>query len=236
MPTRRQFLTTLGAGAVGSVALSTPATASHPERQPDHVTVAYDENWLKTYQPLLAFEGDGLDKLIGLYGLRATSPEYDTDVAVFWADYTNQQGWIGPDSHYGDTEPCYVFVDSDTGDVVEVRASVYHWLADSGSPPGLPLEDKRPRLGVIAPHHQYRAAREDENTVTVTLRNLVDAYDTWLANGMEQDVAVGAVLNPWLMQSRESWWGEGRLGYNFNGALVAFWARVGVGTVGTLEV
>lgn len=236
MPTRRQFLTTFGAAALGSAALSTPAAAEHDEAKPEHVTIEYDEDWLQTYRPLLTFEGDAHDKLIGLYGLKATSPEEDTDVAVYWASYTDQQGWLGPtDSHFGDHEPCHVYVDSDTGDVVEVIASIYHWLAGSGSPPSLPMEGKQPRLGVMDPHHQYRAAGEDENTVTVTLRNLVDAYDSWLANGMEDDLAVGTVRNPWLMQSRESWWSGGRLGLGFNQFLVSAYASIGVGSVGRLE-
>lgn len=211
MPSRRTFLRHAGRGAValaGVSVLSGGASAlARDEHKPDHVTLTFDEGKLDRYRPRLVFEESSRDQLIGLYGWYATSPEHETDVAVYWASYTHQDGvtMTDLDSHYGDHEPIYVFVDSVTGDVQRIHYSAYHWLK------GTAVTDREhPRFRVFHPHHHY--IKTETEGVLVGVEDLHDVFDSWLTNGLEEDLAPGSVVNPWSMKVRQYWWRKGTFG------------------------
>jgi starvation-inducible outer membrane lipoprotein len=94
---------------------------------------------------------------------------------------------------------------------------------------------KRPRLRVINPWHQYTVAAEDAEVQQKTVEDLRDEYRSWLRNGLEESVAVGATTNPWSMASRSSWWREGTLGLNLNERRIKVAQTLGLDTVGELS-
>lgn len=247
MPTRRDFCRGLAVGGVTLGLGATVAMASHADTQPDHVTVAYDESQLDTYVPELVFPPAAEEKFLGLYGAWCTSTEYDVDAAVYWASYTHQEG-LSPfyglvsDSHRGDHEPCFVFVDSD-GEVVQIIASIYHWMAGKVPAADAALVDEtHPHLQVIKPWHQYTAVRDGAVGTRPDVLDLTEAMPSWLRNGLEESLAPGAGLyNPWVMRQpdRESWWRrESTFGLqtkSFNQYLVETMASLNVGQLGSLE-
>lgn len=202
MPTRRQVLAAVG--IAGTVAVTGRASASHPTARPEAVTLSYDEATLKQYRPKLILRNLDVEPL-ALHGWVARSPDRETDVCVYWAEYTHQNGVSEYDSHFGDHEPVYVAVDSESGAVREVVASVYHWLRGRTTTPT--LDGQHPLLRVISPWHHYTAAAEVGQAVA--LANLDESFDGWLANGLESDLHVGSVTNPWVMlgaDGRTHWW------------------------------
>lgn len=232
--TRRSFLRTAGTVALGAGVLSATATASHFEAQPEHVTLSFDESTLKTYRPALDIPSQELDKFLGLYGLVATSPEYDTGCCVYWSSWTHQEGWLGNlDSHYGDHEPVYVFFDHDSGEVTKVVASIYHWMAGRSEPPAIPMDETHPRLRVISPWHQYTAA--DGSGSFYGIEDLTSAFQSWLDNGLEDDLEPGTVVNPWIMEGRGDWWRRGWTGFSLNAVLVSAFRSAGIGEEGSLD-
>jgi len=247
--TRRAFIRRTGAGlAVGTAALGMTgsAAASHLENVPEHVTIEYSEDLLNRYRPRLVFPTEARDKLIGLYGWVARSNGYDTDALVYWCKYTHQEGWAASlDSHWGDHEPLCIEVDSQTGEVVRLRASVYHWLKGEVTGESIPMyDDTHPMLRVIAPWHQYTAPQPADSGAFVDVRDLTDAgqgLDAWLANGLEESLYQGSCTEPWVMRSRPSWWRNSQvalgidLPFSLDAATVRTARRLGVGKAGTLE-
>lgn len=208
------------------------------------MTLAYDEPWLRQYQPVLDLQPTDRRKLLGIYAWKATSPEYDTDVGVYWASYSHQEGVTSYDSHYGDREPAYVFVDSESGEIERVVASVYHWLAGHAIPPT--TDAGRPRLKVINPWHQYSAAPSSASTIQPDLQSLGTGteladdgiqteFEQWLANGLDTDLGVGTVVKPWTMRGRESWWRRGIADYSLTEEWVSIRRRIGIGQTGDLD-
>lgn len=202
MMDRRQFLVTAGAAAVGSLSLSGTAAASHFDTQPEHVTIEFDRPTLERYRPMLNVTA--LEQLPTLWGWVARSPDHDTDVCVFWAEYGTQEGVTSFDSHWGDHEPCYVVVDDATGEVREVIPSVYHWLA--GHFPSPPTDGDHPKLRVINPWHQYIPDPSADRLFDV--HDFTTVFQAWLDNGLEEDLEPGVVVDPWLMRDRGHWWAD----------------------------
>lgn len=237
--TRRQFIRSGGAAvAAASIATiaSTPAAASHMDEAGDNISLDYDQTALDTYRPRFVFPTEAKKKLIGVYGWIASSPDYDTDVACYWCWYTNQEGWIGPDSHFGDTEPVQVEYDSETGDVERVRASVYHWMKGETTPSdALMYEETHPHLRVVSPHHQYTIARQSDDGSYTEIKDLTEAYPKWLSNRLEDDISLGASTVPWRMRDRGHWWADTEAGFSVNAAFVGALERANVGTRGSLS-
>lgn len=238
MPTRRDLFragkgvataaTVAVVGAVGT------ASASHLDQTPDHVTISYDQARLERYQPLLQMAESDRKKFLGLHGWIATSNEHDTDVMVYWAEYSHQSGWLGNrDSHYGDHEPVQVLVDSESGEVTRVRASVYHWL--KGETTAAPMDGDNVRLKVINPWHQYSAADPDASVEQFAVEDLNDVYQAWLDNGLESDLLVGSSVNPWIMADESDWWQPDVAGVSRAGALYGAFKSAGIGTAGDLS-
>jgi hypothetical protein len=212
--TRREVLrvgpaVAAGVGVIGS---SGTAAAEHLDEQDAATTIAFEEDVLLRYRPLLRINHLDVEP-DALYGWVARSGDHDTAVAVYWCEYPRQEG-VSPfggylsDSHWGDHEPCYVAFDPATNEVEEVVASVYHWM--QGRYPRDALEyyqDTRPKLAPVNPWHQYRptsTAGQD-----VELRDLQGEFEEWLDNGLEEDLEPGTVVDPWRMlgvNGREHWW------------------------------
>ncbi|NHX37621.1 MULTISPECIES: hypothetical protein [Halolamina] len=230
---RREYLQAAGAVAVGSTVFSASALAEHFDAKPDDVTLEYDESVLERYRPELVMPAAAEEKFIGLYGWVTRSEERETNVAVYWASYSHQEGWLGNlDSHYGDHEPVYVFFDDDG--VTQVIASIYHWIAGRAPGAEIPLvDDTHPQLRVIKPWHQYTAAGQPGEFFDVD--DLTTVFDSWLDNGLEESLAPGSVTNPWTMRSRPDWWRRGTAGFSINATLVDAMMSVGVGDVGSLS-
>lgn len=235
--TRRRFLKTVGAVGVGGAVLSTPAAGEHFDHQPDSVTLTYDEDVLNDYRPELVLSDDARPKFNGLYGWTATSPDYDTDAHVFWAEYSHQEG-LSPfwgaltDSHYGDHEPLVVFSDSDSGEVEWLVASTYHWTAGKVSGEDASMNGTHPHLRAIDPWHQFTAA--DRSGTFPEVHDLTQEFDSWLANGMEDPLEPGVVVNPWRMLDRDDWWRDEGVLINTDRLIVSAFKPFS-DSVGTLE-
>lgn len=225
---RRGFLRGAGVALVGGSTASTTARAHHDESQPGSVSISFDREWLETYQPrldLTAVRKHPDDVLPnGMYAWKATSEDYDTDAAVYWTEYPYQQGIspFGHDSHHGDHEPVYVFVDSETGDIKEVVYSAYHWLRGRTTSPPV-AEDTHPDLSAVSPWHQYAVGEFSEGEF-IDLDDLGGRFEEWLSDEDFHDaLAEGTVHNPWRMAGvggRQHWWASGRDGISVNAQFV----------------
>lgn len=235
MPTRRAFCRAAGAAALGAAVVPTRAAADHFDARPSHVSITYDEPVLDRYKPHLAMSYDARQQLIGMYGWIASSPEYDTDVCVYWCSYTHQDGYGDRDSHYGDHEPVQVEVDSQTGDVTRVRASIYHWIKGEALAESVPMQGDNPQLRIIDPWHQYTAASSADSPQAFDVRDLTSEYQGWLDNGLEQDLVRGASTNPWIMRRESDFWRGRFFGVSLDAAYYRIGMALGRGTVGSLE-
>lgn len=217
MQTRREFVRNLGAVAVAGTVVSKPAAAEHPERQPDHVTIEYEPSVLERYQPLLDISQQSREKLLGLYGWVARSPEHDTAVCVYWCSYSHQEApWWAPETgHFGDREPIQVEFDTDSGEVARVRASIFHWLKGEVDSSEAVLDGTNPTLRVIEPHHQYTAQPDASRCTAIDVDDLTGELDAWLDNGLEAALQPGACHNPWIMRDHEDFWAPGEFGLPF---------------------
>lgn len=211
--TRRGVLRGLvAAGGVAAGGMTVAVVGSTPSRA-DHfasvsgVTREFDEGLLDQTRPML--DVTDTDGVPDLYGFVATRDDEPTTACVFWAEWAVQQGVSTADSHFGDHEPLYVFVDEAGGLAVEeVVYSGYHWLAASERSP--PVTDRQHvPFAVIPPWHHYAMAPSlDLSTGSLLdVRHLSDAlFRRWLDGGLEDDLAPGVVLDPWRMRDRSSWW------------------------------
>lgn len=202
MPTRRAVLAGIATGVAGSVGM---VSASHPDTQPGHVTITYDQDALHTYRPKLKLEQDDEDALLGLHGWIAKSNEYDYDWYVYFAEYSHQEGATSYDSHLSDREPAYVGVDPDTGDVQRLVYSGYHWLAARAQGSAIPMDDTHPALRVINPWHHYTLSDPDRGRL-YEVKDLNEVFEAWLSNGLEDDLAFRSVTGPATMRERSNWW------------------------------
>lgn len=227
--TRREFLVAAGGAVAGVATLSISASAiAREEHQPETVSISYDVETLEQYRPRLVFEEDAREKFLGLYGLLATSPDYESDVAVYWASYSHQEGVTDLDSHYGDHEPIYVYIDSETGEIRRVLYSAYHWIK------GETVATDRPRFDVVDPWHHYIPTTQEGDLVDVL--DLTEEFGAWLSNGLEESLADGAVVNPWSMRSRSDWWKRGTFGVSSAALYVRLRYYLGLDGAGRAEL
>lgn len=230
--TRRELLASgaavaVGAGLAGRARGAAPARA---EYVPSHATIEYDEDLLLKYRPRLQFSGDEYQKFLNLYGWVATSSELETDVMVYWAEYTHQTGVSEYDSHDGDHEPIYVFVRDGTVD--KVVYSAYHWLRATSYAPA--LDDTHPLFRVVEPWHQY--TRTETPGRLTTIGDLTAVFDQWLGDGLEDSVAPGTVVNPWLMTRRDHWWRRNFAGFSIDATYVSLLASLGAHKAGESDI
>lgn len=200
--------------------------------KPDSVSIAFDEQYLHEHQPMLRMSARAREEHKGLYGYVATSSEQDTDALCYWNQFTHQDGLpsVRADTHLGDHEPIYVFVNSKTGEVEEVVYSDYHWFTGSESinSPSDQLATARtqdpthPVLSVSAKWHNYQYAA-GETGAFVELRSWPAVRDTWVQNGFYESADVSAIENPWEIRDLDSWWQRD----SFDHRVAGVWARVG---------
>lgn len=238
--TRRGFLrstSAAGATAVGGHLVAGRVAASHLDVPGENVTLEYDQGMLDTYRPRLVIPTAAREKLIGIYGWVAKSADFETDVCCYWTKYTHQEGFLGNlDSHDGDHEPLQVEVDSTTGDVTRVRASVYHLLKAEVQAASAPLyEETHPHLRVIEPWHQYTAARPSDEGAFLDVKDLTSVFPRWLDNGLESALHPGSTTVPWRMRDRGSWWRDTIVGVSFAEQFYRGALRAGLDTAGSLE-
>lgn len=238
MPTRRDVLRGIGAVAIGTSASAGVASATHPTRKPDHVTIRYEPDTLANYQPLLQISQSSREKLNGLYGWVARSSEFDTAVCVYWCSYTHQESpwWAPSTGHFGDHEPIQVEFNPSTGEVTRVRSSIYHWIKGEVTASNAVLSGTNPTLKVLDPYHHYTAQPDESVTTKLSVKDLTNEFDGWLDNGLEGNLVTGASYNPWVMESESDFWAPGEFGLPSDEYLRARTARsLDFGIVGSLE-
>jgi len=227
MLTRREFTRGIGVAAVAPT-MASVVRGDHFDHQPDHVTLTYDESKLLNYAPRLEMAQEAEEKFMGLWGMTATSQEYDDDIHVYAALYTHQDG-LSPfgrvlsDSHHGDTEWYYVASNPDTGEVTQTISDAYHWLAGKLSASAMTMDGTHPVSRVVSPWHFYSHADVTaENATSIDeVADLTSRFQTLLNNGLEDDVQPGTVVNPTLMDigGRTHWWKDSFRNWSRDAAL-----------------
>lgn len=194
------------AGTVLSV-FSVSALAAHEDSLPEGAYIEHDPDYLAEYQPRFLMNEEDVEVFEALRAWAVKSNDYATDALVYWMEYSEQEGVTQYDSHPGDHEPVYVFVDSERGIIREVVYSAYHWLAGRTYTPPTTDGGTNPTMHVVTPwHHTYptpAVGRKPE------VKQLHDVFEDWLDDGMHEDLEPGLVHNPWRMASpggREHWW------------------------------
>ena len=200
-------------GAVLTGAVGRASAQSEPdwkEEVPEHATIAFDRDWLERYQPLLVTRGVSQANINGLFGMRASSGEWDVDVGIYAMSYSTQDGALAPpvglDSHFGDHEFFYTFVGDDG--LEEIAYAAYHWIAGRASGDDIPtFEEDHPKARIDEHWHNYYLT--DEEGSFQDLDDLTKVFQSWLNNGMAEHLYLPAVTRPVVMRSRESWWQSG---------------------------
>lgn len=231
MMDRRDFLrrgaTVAAAAGLGSVLTTGTATAVESEDKPDHVTLEYDEEWLRTYRPAFLMDYETRQRSNAVYAYKATSEEYEYDWACYWHRMSHQDGasLIGVDAHLYDHEPVYVAVDGD-GDAERAVYTYYHHFASQVEQPALQdllIDSEETRethiaLEIIDPWHHYNAAPNTEIsdlTLDYEFEDWTAAVDTWEDRGVFEATSGSAVYDPASMWERDSWWDESTTDYRF---------------------
>lgn len=225
--TRRQFLGRTGKTIAGTTALAATAGTAAAEYTPEdyatelpnHAEVIQDDTeWLEYYRPLLDTRDVPYTNRPKLYGWRITSRDDYPDVGVYVCEYGVQSDWTSLTSHSGDHEWIYVYVDPDTGDVIEVSYTAYHWLRGYVTNPPVDTSDggAHPMFRIAAKYHNYVPMAEATDTMVQFDPDNLGDYSSrsgplyqWIKNGMGEDMALGAVHNPWLLDSDgplDAWW------------------------------
>lgn len=200
-------------GAVGGAAAA-ESSFDHRSAKPDHVTLTYNESALEEYAPALVTRHLEQDPA-AVYGWKATSPERDTDVYVYFTFYPVQRGYSEYDSHPMDREPVYVYVDD--GEIVRVQYSAYHYLRGELPGSAVKIQDgTHPTLRVAENYHHYYPSNLSGDPPS-HVENLgaepgSGTFDAWLANGWAAGLDPGSATNPWSMRDRADWWRDGTLG------------------------
>lgn len=196
----------------------------------DH-DILFDEARLRKYQPALVMSQTTRRRFNGMYGYVAESDEEETFVCCYWGQMTHQDGLpiAQADSHLGDHEPIYVFVDDDSGEVDRVVYSGYHWFAaeTTGEEGNLStIRADKPthiNLRVVDPWHHYSHGDNGDGAL-VDLESWPGIRDTWRQNGFYEPAQPEAIEDPWTMLERDSWWRDGSTDAWF----ADLWRRVGL--------
>ncbi len=200
--------------------------------KPESVAISFDEGYLKRHQPMLMMAPTTREQNKGIYGYVAKSPDRDTDALCYWSQLTHQNGlpFVNSDSHLGDHEPIYVFVNSDDGSVEEIVYSAYHWFAGSEeiTTPATQLASSRanepthPVLSVSEQWHNYSYDADASGAFT-TLKSWPEVRSSWVNNGFFNPANVAAIENPWKMRDLSGWWEQGSI----DGMVAGVYAEIG---------
>lgn len=209
---RRQLLTAAGAAALGGGITGATGVAQAEHAPPEYVSLSYPEQLIKRHQPLLVM--DGVEQQpTGYHAMLVESAEAEFDVIVGFNKYLYQEGIdpTGSDSHLGDREPVYIYLD-ESGSPVKIQYSAYHWYENTEYWSDLQTDESgdRPLLQVVPRWHHHVTYSGSRSGQTVPVRDLRDSYPTWLQNGLEDEIHPGAVYHPQQeMQQRAYWWADG---------------------------
>lgn len=238
MPTRRDFLASGASAAAAGVGIGTilpAASAAHRDGEwrdkRAGTLIEFDETLLRTYQPSLAMTMDTQEAFVGLYGyVVRNDPEsdlepYDYDVCCYWSQLSIQEGlwFLSEDSHLGDHEPIYVFIDPETEEVDRVVYSAYHHYPAEVSPDSAKFRQERHPdhsthvvLRVDERWHNYHRDPGRDGTLDYPdIDNWLDVRDHWADNGFYEHTSDEAIEDPATMLNRQAWWDEDTLDYKF---------------------
>lgn len=227
-PTRRDVIRASLATA-GSLTIVGAAAADHREYQPSEVELSDDDALLAEYQPQLVL--DGVEpRPLAWFGLHAESTESTLNAVYGFVQYPYQEGLSQQDSHLGDHEPIIVWYDQTTGDVERVDYSAYHWFRGTASADQLTFADEarhRPLFAVDPTYHHYYQYQGELAGERIERRSLLDVIDSWLSNGLEEELARSQPFDPYEMLSRSTWWRH-TAGNWIDASLKALWFNLGI--------
>lgn len=236
---RRDVLRGVGLAAAAGMGASLPAAAQsgdyeHWDAQPEHVTLSYSEQTLLQYAPRFELDQETREKLQGLWGWTATSQEYDHDWHVYVALYTHQTGlspmgrWLS-DSHLGDTEWYYVATDPDSAEVQRVIYDAYHWIAGRRDASSITMDGSHPVAGVVSPWHFYAHADVSADSAMAfdEIGDLTEKFGAMLANGLDESLEPGTVVDPATMTGRGHWWRSTVGEWSYDAALASTFYSLG---------
>lgn len=226
---RREFVTAAGGAVLGAFTLGVASAEPDYTAKPSHVTLEFDQSALEDYQPLLVTEQNFRSRFKGMYGYVARSDEYAYDVHCYITQLTHQDGLpgIGADSHLGDHEPLYVYVNGD-GEPELFVYSGYHWFAseiragDANLTQDRRSDESHGNFRVIEPWHNYSHSDDIEGTF-FDLEDWPAVRDQWVDNGFYSSAAPEAFEDPITMLRRNGWWAEGTLDHR----VAQIWAGLG---------
>lgn len=236
---RRDVLRASGIALAGATAATPTASAGHADRgAPEEVTLEYDEEIIKAYQPRLVLEGVN-PRPVNFHALHARSTESTLNAVYGFALYSYQEGATSHDSHLGDHEPIIVWYDQESGDVVRVDYAAYHWFRGTAPAESLEFGDdagKQPRFRVDPTYHHYYAYTGDVPGEQIETTSLLESIEPWLNNGLEESLAASQPYDPYAMLSRPTWW-QHNAGNWLDASLKALWFNVGLsGASSTADV
>lgn len=140
------------------------------------------------------------------------------------------------DSHAYDREWYYVFVRNlgTTDEYIErIEYCAYHLLRGTSTDPPM-TDDGHPVTYVYPKHHHYshqqartRYEAAPNSAKEYTVEDLTKEFPDWLANGLDDPLALGVVYEPWMIQDRPSWWDD-RGVLSFNTVLAKSWYWIGI--------
>lgn len=220
---RRDFLASASAAVATPLALVGSARATTLEDAKEefsHVDIEYDKPTLERYQPRLSMTTEHLKRFQYQASYVARSDEYDTYVCCYVARYTKQEGITGHDSHLGDTEPVYIFVDSGTDEPVEAVWTGWHWNAagitdDSATfHPGQSDDPTHLSLSVVWPWGNYTYTDADQGAF-FDLADWRPERELLVSGGLYDRGSAAAFEEPWVMsaahEGRAGWWDQSGL-------------------------
>lgn len=178
------------------------------ENSGESVSCTYPESEIQNYQPEIVSAHLDIEPS-SVYAGKFRSPDYGTDVYVYWAKYASQEGLTSEDSHYGDHEPVYVYVDDESGDIEKIQFSAYHYLKGEDRDPE--MNGSHPVVRANNPYHHYSSQTLLSGTLYDT-NNFCDGVGDWYDNGWE--ASKEAVAEPWSMNQKASWWKDNSFGFS----------------------
>jgi hypothetical protein len=220
---------TVGGSLAGAGATTSVASADGERSTLADVTLSYDKAKIEEYQPELVLQSVE-PRPYGVWALHATKKGSGLNAVYGFTRYPYQQGQTEYDSHFLDHEPWIVWYDAATGTTERVDYAAYHWFRGHAFRDQLEFAtdaEKRPVLRVDPNYHHYYLYSGSLAGERPEVNSLLDAIEDWLANGMDEELAVSQPYDPWAMMGRESWWREEARG-SFEVVWNAFWFNLGL--------
>lgn len=199
--------------------------------KPEDAEISFDEYRLRKFQPRFIMTQDARRRSQGLFGYVMESAEHDTFVCCYWHQMTHQEAlpMASANSHLGDHEPVYVFVDEDSEEVETVVYTGYHWFAAEISGEDANLSQARAgypthvNLRVVDPWNHY-THEPDERGAFVDIESWGSHREAWKRNGFYDPAEVESIENPWTMLDRDGWWAD----RSINKQMAGVWRRIGI--------